>query len=104
MLAECPGVVSRCGALGRGALGTYPGGSLGVGSLGARRTRNVPGRGLSAGDTWRIRVHPGLAFGFGTRGQVASSATSGGTPPAGVLGTRVALGVFRGKYHSLDSR
>src|SRR5207244_3036980 len=36
--------------------------------------------------------------------QVASSATSGGTPPAGVLGTHVALGGFRGKCHSLDSR
>src|SRR6266540_2741647 len=37
--------------------------SLGVGLSGAAHSERTR-EGLSAGDTWRIRVHPGLAFGF----------------------------------------
>src|SRR5438034_9254684 len=44
------------------------------------------------------------SLGSGTRDTCHTRATSGGTLPAWVLGTRVALGGFRGKYHSLDSR
>src|SRR5438105_12650704 len=44
------------------------------------------------------------SLGSGTRDTWRARATSGGTLPAWVLGTRVALGGFRGKYHSLDPR
>src|SRR5438105_7790382 len=44
------------------------------------------------------------SLGSGTRDTWRARATSGGILPAWVLGTRVALGGFRGKYHSLDSR
>ena len=47
---------------------------------------------------------PGGVSRIGHSGHVATRASSGGTLPAWALGTRVALGGFRGKYHSLDSR
>src|SRR5436190_1861013 len=106
--------------------------SLGVGLSGAAHSECTR-EGLSAPDTWRIRVHPGFSWGLGTRvalgvfrgkyhsldsrctrglpggsvvngysGHVSTRATSGGTLPFVVLGTRGALAGFRGKYHSLD--
>src|SRR5436189_3941497 len=48
--------------------------------------------------------YPGGVSRLGHSGHVVTRATSGGTLPAWVLGTRVALRGFRGKYHSLDSR
>src|SRR5438128_2155384 len=45
---------------------------------------------------------PGRGSRFGHSGHVVTRATSGETLPAVVLGTRVALAGFRGKYHSLD--
>src|SRR5436190_16425775 len=87
MLAECPGVVSRCGGLGRAAHSEkYPGGVLGSGTR----------------DTWRLGRHPEKLSRLWYSGHVATRVTSGETLPAGVLGTRVALAGFRGKYHSLD--
>ena len=44
------------------------------------------------------------SIGSGTRDTWRARATSGGTLPAWVLGTRVALGGFQGKYQSLDPR
>ena len=102
------------------------------GSRGAAHSESTR-EGLSAPDTWRIRVHPGFSWGLGTRvalgvfrgkyhsldsrrtrglpggsvvngysGHVSTRATSGGTLPFVLLGTRGALAGFRGKYHSLD--
>ena len=110
-----------------------PGGSLSVwGSRGAAHSESTR-EGLSARDTWCIRAHPGFSWGLGTRvalgvfrgkyhsldsrctrglsggsvvngysGHVSTRATSGGTLPLVLLGTRGALTGFRGKYHSLD--
>src|SRR6266511_5410446 len=59
---------------------------------------------LTLGTRGALGKYPGGVSRLGHSGHVATRATSGGTLPAWVLGTRVALRGFRGKYHSLDSR
>ena len=94
--------VSRCGALGPGALGEFregfsghgllgelPGGALGARPRGTRgRLGSIRGV-LPAGYSGTRVVLAGLpdvVYGLGTRGQVASSATSGGSLSRGTRG------------------
>src|SRR6266508_3377679 len=133
VLAECPGSLSVRGSRARGTrrapggvLGARPRGTRGwLGSIRRSSRRECPL------DTRRTRRAPGFGLGLGTRGQVARSATSGGSLSrgtrgqvshseasgevslavhsgtsgrilsVGVLGTRVALASFRVKYLSL---
>src|SRR6266508_2812645 len=121
--------VSRCGALGPGALGEFregfsghcllgelPGGALGARPLvtrgGLGSIRGVLPAGYS-GTRVVLAGLPDVVYGLGTRGQVSHSeasgevslavhsGTSGRILSVGVLGTRVALASFRVKYLSL---
>src|SRR5438132_4779680 len=70
----------------------------------ARRVHGVISRcGLSGHAAHSESTREG-SLGSGTRDTWRARVTSGGILSAWVLGTRVALGGFRGKYHSLDSR
>src|SRR5207237_4390049 len=86
VLAECSGVISRCGV------------------SGARRTRRVPGRGLSA-QPLGTRGGLGCIRGSSRRECPRDTRRTRRAPGWGLRvrhsGTGVAFGGFRGKYHSL---